>query len=552
MAFLLLTLLLWPLFLGTLGSEQDSDPQVVTQYGKLQGKTQTVKETTRTVQAFYGVPFAKPPVGSLRFAAPEPPEPWSSVREAKEHAPLCIQNPIVLEQMKGFFKVPPPIPPLSEDCLYLNIFTPADREMDSKLPVMVFIHGGGLRSGGAAMFEGTALSAFENVVVVSMQYRLGLLGFFSNGDDKIPGNYGFLDQVAALKWVNENIVNFGGDPNLVTIFGESAGGISVSALLMSPMSRGLFHRAIAESGVALIPHLLAEKDQDLSSTQKIVSNVSACNPASLLDCLRDKTEHEISVISGSLNHIPFPGRIDGKFIPKPAVELLTEKAVAPVPFIIGVNNHEFGYMIPRGINITNLEEGIPRDQVELILRKIHLMDLRPEIHTLIMDEYFGNTTDPMKIRDSLLDLCGDVMFVIPALRTAHYHRDSGFPVYFYEFQHRPSLFKDIKPDYVKADHGDEIFFVVGGPFLDEGIMFAGPDTEEEKTLSKAVMKYWANFAQNGDPNGPGLVQWPQYDQNEGYLQINLNPSTAYKLKAEKYEFWTKTFLQKTRTMSQHP
>lgn len=551
MAPLVLTVLLCPLFLGALGSgQEDSHPYVETQYGKLRGKTVSVKETNRKVHAFTGVPFAKPPVGSLRFAVPEPPESWSSVKEAQDHAPLCLQSLTVLEQMSSFFNMSLTLPPLSEDCLYLNIYTPADREKDSKLPVMVFIHGGGLRSGGAGMFEGSALSAYENVVVASIQYRLGFLGFFSTGDEQAQGNYGFLDQVAALKWIQENIVNFGGDPNLVTIFGESAGGISVSILLVSPLSKGLFHRAIAESGVALIPQLLADKPQDLTMNQKIVSNVSACDSASLLDCLKDKTGDEISKISGSLNHIYFPGRVDGKFIPKPVVELLTEKAVAAVPFIIGVNNHEFGYIIPMGLNIKGLEDGMSRDHAQQILRNNPLLSIPPEILPLVMNEYFGNTTDPLKIRDNFLDLGGDVMFVVPSISTAAYHREAGVPVYFYEFQHRPSVFKDIKPDYVKADHADELFFVVGGPFLDKGTMFAGPDTEEEKTLSKAVMKYWANFARNGDPNGPGLIQWPQYDQNESYLQININPSAAHKLKAEKYAFWTKILHQKSLTVSQ--
>ncbi|XP_075694386.1 fatty acyl-CoA hydrolase precursor, medium chain-like [Rhinoderma darwinii] len=540
MALLLLTLLLGALVSGL----EDGHPQVWTQYGKLRGKKLSVKETNRTIDAFYGVPFAKPPVGSSRFASPEPPEAWSSVRDAQDYSPLCLQSRDLLQKILTVFNITVPLPALSEDCLYLNVFTPADRENDSKLPVMVFIHGGGLSSGGASMFEGSALSAFENVVVVTIQYRLGLLGFFSTGNKEAAGNYGFLDQVAALKWIQENIVNFGGDPNLVTIFGESAGGVSVSTLLISPISRGLFHRAIAESGVALIPYLIADKPQDLSLIQKIVSNVSACDSASLLKCLRDKTEREMSEISGSLGHVFFAGRVDGKFIPKPAVELLAEKAVTRVPVIIGVNNHECGFLIPLGFDITGLKDGIQRDDVQQIVRNVHILSLRPEIFPLVMDEYFGNTTDPLKIRDRFLDFCGDVMFVIPALRTADYHRESGVPVYFYEFQHRPSIFKDLKPDYVKADHADEMFSVVGAPFLDTGVMFAGPYTEEEKTLSKAVMKYWANFARNGDPNGPGLVQWPQYDQDEGYLQIHVNPSAARKLKADKYEFWTKTLPQK--------
>ncbi|XP_018431316.1 PREDICTED: cocaine esterase-like, partial [Nanorana parkeri] len=260
------------LLAGLCAGGEDGRPLLSTRYGKLRGKTVTAKAADRTVHAFYGVPFAKPPVGPLRFAASGAPENWNGVREATEHPPMCVQDPAIMKNLIDVFKAKFVIPPTSEDCLYLNVFTPGDRGQDAKLPVMVFIHGGALVMGAAMMFEGSALSAHENVVVVSIQYRLGILGFFSSGDSQAAGNYGFLDQVEALRWVKENIADFGGDPDSVTIFGESAGGVSVSALVLSPLAKGLFHRAIAESGVAIMPGLIARSVGETS----FVRNVSLC------------------------------------------------------------------------------------------------------------------------------------------------------------------------------------------------------------------------------------------------------------------------------------
>ncbi|XP_063801978.1 fatty acyl-CoA hydrolase precursor, medium chain-like [Pseudophryne corroboree] len=539
MGALMRGIILYSLILGALAAGQEEDrPLVVTQYGKLRGKTVAVKETDRTVHAFHGVPFAKPPVGPLRLASPEPPEPWGSVREATEQPPMCLQNVEIVEELMKTLKDRITLPPVSEDCLYLNIFSPADREQNARLPVMVFIHGGGLTMGAALMFEGVALSAYENVVVVSIQYRLGLMGFLSSGDEQLPGNYGFLDQVQALRWVQGNIVNFGGDPNSVTIFGESAGGVSVSVLMVSPLAKGLFHRAIAESGVAIIPGFIANSVKEVIFTRNIVSNVSGCDQNKMLDCFRTKTEEEIIAIASSLKSLPLPGSIDGTFFPKPVEQILADKETSPVPFMTGVTEQEFGWMIPMALNISGFREGMDRETAHKVLENIPLLGPLVGSTSLLLDEYLGDATDPAVIRNRLFDLCGDFMFVMPALKKSKYHRDAGNPVYFYEFQRRPSIFKDSKPDFVKADHGDELFFVIGGPFMPEGLLFTGAAEEEEKVLSKTVMKYWANFARTGNPNGPGLTHWPQYGQDESYLKINLEQASATGLKADKYKFWT--------------
>ncbi|KAM5138778.1 uncharacterized protein ACMZJ9_017288 [Mantella aurantiaca] len=526
-------------------------PLVDTRYGKLRGTTLTVKETNRTVNAFYGIPFAKPPVGRLRLAAPEPPEPWESVRNATEQPPMCPQNATYLGEILKFTKLEITFPPTSEDCLYLNVLTPSDRGPNARLPVMMFIHGGGMAMGSSVFQDGSALSAFENVVYVAIQYRLGFLGFLSTGDGQgESGNYGLLDQVAALRWIQENIKDFGGDPESVTIFGEASGGVSVSALVLSPLAKGLFHRAIAQSGVTVKSGLIARSPKQISFYRDVVVNASGCEPSSLLDCLRMKSEQEISSIITSSNFMPVPIYVDGFFLPKPVEEILAAKENSKVPFIIGVTQQEYGWVALQCLGAQYMD-GLPKESIQSEMgRSIFLGELSGVDHTLL-DEYFDNTDDPLKNRDQFIELQGDIIFVIPAQKTAKYHRDSGSPVYFYELQRRPSLYADIRPSWVKADHGDDLVFVFGGPFLRDGALFTPHKyPEEEKTLSKTIIRYWANFARTGDPNGPGLVRWPQYGQDEDYLQIDIKQKVAQRLKARKFNFLTKILPEKIRKMSE--
>ncbi|XP_040185272.1 pyrethroid hydrolase Ces2e-like isoform X2 [Rana temporaria] len=547
MGALILTLLLCCSIQASLGTD-GGRPVVDTRYGKLQGTTRIVKETDRTVDSFYGIPFAKPPVGPLRFEAPEPPEPWESVKEATENPPMCPQNAEQLQHFLKLMNIEVTLPSTSEDCLYLNVFTPSDRGDNAKLPVMMFIHGGGLVMGTAATHDGSAISAYENVVQVSIQYRLGILGFLSGTDDTdaqtASGNYGLLDQVAALRWVQQNIKNFGGDPESVTIFGESAGGISVSALVLSPLAQGLFHRAIAQSGVAIMRGFIASSPKEFMFYRNMVANMSGCEPSSLMSCLRMKSEQEISSIMSNKNFLPLPVCVDGVFLPKPPEEILAAKENNKVPLIIGVTEQEFGWLALKSLGATYVD-GLPKESIQTEMGRSPILGEISGLDYTLLDEYFGNTEDPLENRDHFLDLQGDVMFVMPALKIAKLHRDSGSPVFFYEFRHRPSLFQISRPKWVKADHGDEVLLVFGVPFVTHSALNKSHTyPEEEKKLSKTMMKYWANFARTGDPNGSDMTQWPQYDEDENYLQIDIQQKVFQRLKEKKFNLLTKVLPEK--------
>uniref|UniRef100_A0A4X2KXI8 Carboxylic ester hydrolase n=1 Tax=Vombatus ursinus TaxID=29139 RepID=A0A4X2KXI8_VOMUR len=479
-------------FLSLLFTGHHADDLIrTTESGQIQGTQIRMKGIDKVVNVFLGIPFAKPPVGALRFSPPQPPDSWSNVRDATSHPPMLMNLNIS-------------VPANSEDCLYLNIYVPDHAKEGARLPVMVWIHGGGLTLGSASMYDGSILSATQKVVVVTMQYRLGILGFFSTGDEQAPGNWGYLDQVAALRWVQKNIAHFGGDPGRVTIFGESAGGMSVSSHVSSvPHVQRLFHREIMESGVSIFPGLIS------SSSEMVIANLSACdahNSASMVQCLRSKSDREILAITKHFNIMPV--------------------AFNHIPSIIGVNNHECGWMIPA-----------VRFYIQSALQN-PILGIPPQLGQLMMEEYLKDTEDPRDYRAQFQEMVGDLLFVIPSLKLAKYqHSDS--PVYFYEFQHRRSTFKGLKPDFVKADHGDELPFVFGIPLLAEA-------TEEEKLLSHRIMSYWANFARHKDPNGADLIHWPVYDQKEKYLELNLQLSVGKSLRKDKWEFWSKTLPEKMK------
>ncbi|XP_068938887.1 liver carboxylesterase 1-like [Petaurus breviceps papuanus] len=371
-------------------------------------------------------------------------------------------------------------------------------------------------------------------------------------DEHARGNWGYLDQVAALQWVQKNIANFGGDPNLVTIFGVSAGGISVSALVLSPLTKNLFHRAISESGVAIVESIFIS---DIKSTAEKIATIAGCKAttsASMVHCMRQKTEEEILDVAQKMGFFSMdfvgdptqkiiipPTVVDGIFFPKSPKELLAEKQFNHIPYIVGFNTDEFGWLLPTLLRYPLSGDRLDQETATALLWTSYpIVKIPKDLTPVVTEVYLGVTEDPVKKKDLFLDMLGDLMFGLPSVAVAQFHRASGAPTFLYQFQHRPSFWGNLKSATIRADHGDEFFFVFGIPFLRESF------TQEEKQLSRTMMKYWANFARNGNPNGEGLLNWPVYDQNEEYLQINITMKTGKNLKEKELSFWNELLAEK--------
>ncbi|KAM4553442.1 carboxylesterase 3 [Fundulus diaphanus] len=548
MRTVLLIVFLLPVLTVTANPAPGSSDLVVSlKNGQIRGEYVTVKGTERRVKQYLGIPFARPPVGPLRLAAPQSPEPWQEERDCTRQPPMCIQNPDLVVSVSKAMSSDFAVPEVSEDCLYLNVYTPAEATRGDKLSVMVWIHGGGLMMGAASQYDGSSLAAYENVVTVIVQYRLGILGFLSTGDEHARGNWGLLDQLAALRWVQENIETFGGDPQSVTIAGESAGGISASILTLSPQAKGLFHKAIFQSGVATLGDYTSENP--LPQAQA-VANITGCGIASteeLVQCLRGKSQDELVSATRALRMF-LGAAVDGDFLPGRAEDLLERKEVLNIPVMMGVTNHEFGWILPQSFAPPGWDKGMNRESV---LATVHIFNPAgvSSANSLIVDEYLKDAKTPEDIRDAYTEVIGDLLMTLPVVKVAGYHTDLGAPVYLYEFVYSANIYKSNRPSFVKADHADEVGFMFGGCFWNSHIRITANITQEDENLCRTMMSYWANFIKTGSPSGPGLVDWPQYDrQKQEYMELGQTQTVKQKLKEDRVHFVTVTLPQRLEQM----
>lgn len=456
--------------------------------GKVEGYA---KENLRIYKS---VPFVSPPIGDLRWKAPQPLKNWTGVKKCTEFSASPIQNkPQPFYCWSEEFIAKPE--PLSEDCLYLNVWTPATSKAE-KLPVFVWIYGGGLNSGSANcdIYNGEEM-AKKGIVFVSINYRVGVLGFMAHPDltkesgYQASGNYGFLDQIAALKWVQQNIANFGGNPANVTIAGQSAGAFSVNALIASPLAKGLFHKAIPQSGGLLSNRL----SQNLTDAEKQGIKFMEKAKCSSLAELRRKSADELQKLSNAQDAGRFGVTMDGYVLPTDILTHFKNGKHNQVPLLTGWVTGDGSFL---GESKTTLEEYQKEAQTKYGDKAAEYLRIFP-----------ATTNDEVKAMKQKQTLLG--FAAMPSHLLATY---TDKPSYLYQFSHVPPD----KPNFPNfgAFHTSEVPYA-----LHTLHTWNRPWKAEDKDLEHIMSSYWVNFAKTGNPNGKGLPEWKAYDKATGNILV---------------------------------
>ncbi len=440
--------------------------------------------TTGGVESFKGIPFAAPPVGDLRWRPPEPPANWTGVRKADAFGPICMQA------ARGFFSGSP----MSEDCLTLNVWRPAGAKPGDKLPVMVWIYGGAFIQGSSAapFYDGTRF-AKAGVILVSLNYRLGRFGFFAHpaldGKGAPFGNYGLMDQIAGLGWVKANIDRFGGDPHNVTVFGESAGAISVNYLMVSPAAKDLFDKAIAESGFGRSEPrpLTGERSAEAIGTAFAEAHGVKGDDSAAAAALRALPADALNAPVSGLADPAIPGpMLDGQIVTGGIAEGFAKGAEAHVPFMEGGNSYEAS-LVPQ-----------VADHPDPMIARYG--------DAAKVEALYGGAAAPEVARELLTDS----LITEPDRFLARQMARQGLPVFVYHFSYVPAA---ARPTSFGASHGSEITYVFG-TLPDHPITY-GPRTipaatPDDRKVSDAMHAYWVAFAKTGDPDSAGGPRWPRF------------------------------------------
>jgi para-nitrobenzyl esterase len=481
-------------------SQAGSSPVVDAPAGRIEGMVEG------RLRVFKGVPYAQPPVGQARWKPPVPMPRWQGVKEAKAFGPACIQ-PI----SRGTSVYAQDLEPTSEDCLTLNIWAAIDAR---KAPVFVWIHGGALRSGSSKepLYDGTHL-AQRGVVMVSINYRLGVLGYLAHpglsaeSPQGVSGNYGLLDQIAALQWVQHNVSAFGGDPSNVTIAGESAGGLSVMYLMAAPPAHGLFAKAIAQSAYMISTPELKQRRFGTEAAEATGTNVGAKLNAADIAALRAMDARAVSDGAASAGFAPF-GTVDGKVLPRQLVDVFDRGEQARVPLLAGFNSGEIR-------TLTALAPPVPADAATY--------------ETQIRDRYADLADEFLRLypstnmRESIFATTRDALYGWTAERLMRKQTAAGAPAFFYLFDHG---YPATESAGLHAFHASELPYVFGTLDRTPPYWPKIPATASETKLADAMMGYWSRFASTGKPEAANAPAWPVYGSVGAYVHFTDAPRVA--------------------------
>nr|XP_046172591.1 bile salt-activated lipase-like [Oncorhynchus gorbuscha] len=522
---------------------------VYTEGGMVQGKNINSDGLFRTMDVFKGIPFADKPG---KFEKPKRHPGWDGVLKATKFKPRCMQLNLLQSDTRG-----------QEDCLYLNIWVPQGSSVSTGLPVMVWLYGGGFQVGGSMganfmdnyLYDGEEIANRGNVIVVTLGYRVGTLGFLSSGDASGPGNYGLWDQHAAIAWVNRNIRAFGGDPNNLTIFGESAGAVSSSFQTLSPHNKGLIRRAISQSGVALCPWAINTNPRAFA--ENVAEKVGCPKDDQMMACLR-LVDANVLTLAGTTalggspstpmaDNLVLSPVIDGDFLPDHPGNLFHN--AADIDYLAGVNSmdaHLFaGQDIP---NINNPSANVPVSDVKLLLSSLTKKGEAATNNAFA--EYtadWGDEPSQKTIKKTVVMIETDYIFLVPTQVALYLHASNAQSArtYSYLFS-EPSRMAGIVqpyPSWMEADHADDLQYVFGKPFTTPLAYWPS-----HRDVSRYLIAYWTNFARTGDPNNGESkvpVTWPAYTTSgQKYLEINAHMNENYvheKMRVRFVNWWSNIF-----------
>jgi len=491
-------------------SDNNNGPIVKAPSGAVEGLMQG------DLRVFKGIPYALPPVGSRRWRPPSPMPRWAGVRQATEFGPICFQP---VSQSPSVYSWTPA--PMSEDCLTLNIWAPTGAR---KTPVFFWIHGGALTTGSSrdSLYGGTKL-AERGIVVVSLNFRLGVLGWLAHPElskespDGISGNYALLDLIQGLKWVQQNIASFGGNPSNVTIAGESSGGLSVMYLMASPPARGLFAKAIAESAYMITTPELKKAAFGLPSAEESGVKLAAALHAPDIAAMRAMDASTLSVAAPKAGYAPW-GSIDGRLLPRQLVDVFDRGEQAPVPLLAGFNSGEI-----RSLRILAPRPPATQADYEKIIRDRYL-DLADE---------FLQHYPATNMEESILATTCDALYGWTAVRLMKKQAAKGLSSFLYFFDHGYPA-EDAAG--LHGFHASELPYVFGTSGGTPPLWPKIPDTDEEKGLSDAMIGYWTSFARSGRPTAKDEPAWPAYGSTGAYMDIKDAPIPSSHLLPGMYEF----------------